>query len=119
MGLERGPESVYPGSLFLEASSGHRVATDVEGVSGVSAVEGRRFLADARDCTARLPDPERGDRRLDLLAVFDDRVNDVIVELGDVTRTEVVPPAGWERRVEHLLQRQVRHRPATIDDGRA
>src|SRR5215207_5768370 len=71
-----------------------------------------------RDTAPPLPDPQGRDGRIDLFAVMDHDVNDVVVEFRDVTRTEVVPPPRWERWVEHFLKCQIRHGPTTVERRR-
>src|SRR5215213_9291035 len=107
-----------PSSLVFEALGARGVSADVERVAGAPAVESSLILADARDRTTGLPDPQGRDRRLDLLAVLSHDVDDIVIELGDVTRTEVVPPPWGKRCVEQLLKRQVRHGHTTIEHGR-
>jgi hypothetical protein len=49
--------------------------------------------------------------------VLDDDVDDVVIELCDVTGSDVIRPAVRERRIEHLLMGQIGLWPAKIEHG--
>ena len=49
--------------------------------------------------------------------VGEDRVDRLVAQLVDVTRAPVVARAARDARVEHALDRRVRHRAEHVDGG--
>src|SRR5207302_7385629 len=103
VGLQRGPEPPGPLALLVEPLRRGGRGVHVDREAARSAVEGGLVLADPRDRPAQLEARERRERRRLPLRVVRDDVDDVVRQLTEVGRAEVVPLPGGERGVEHRL----------------